>query len=164
MDALTALSTRQSSRSFGDRDVPREIIQKIIEAGRLAATARNDQPWEFIVVTNKEMLRQIARMTSNGKFIEKAPVCVAVFCKETKYYLEDGSAATQNMLVAATALGVHSCWVAGDKKPYCAEVARLLKMPEGYKLVSLTPFGYEDQPTKRPEKRSLSSVLHWECF
>jgi nitroreductase len=164
MDALTAIARRRSTRQFKAVAVPRDILEKIVDAGRLAATARNIQPWEFVVVTSAEIREQLADIAEYGKFIAHAPACIAVLCLDTKYYLEDGSAATENMLVAAEALGVQTCWVAGDKKSYAGEVARLLGAPENYKLVSLVALGYADKPTLRPAKRPLSEVLHWEKF
>ncbi|MGA3166096.1 MAG: nitroreductase family protein [Terriglobia bacterium] len=74
--------------------MPRMIIEDIVDRGRLAATAINIQPWEFVVVTDPGMLRRIATTTDYGKLIADAPVCVLVLCSDTKYYLEDGSAAT----------------------------------------------------------------------
>ena len=97
----------------------------------------NLQPWQFVVVTDKSMRAKIAHLTDYGKFIAGAPACIAVFCQDTKYYLEDGSAAVENILLAATALGLGSCWVAGDKKPYAEEVANLLGVPRKYKLIAL---------------------------
>ena len=115
------------------------------------------QPWEFVAVTDLEVLRRIANTTDYGKFIADAPVCVLVLCRDTKYYLEDGSAATENILLAARAHGLGSCWVAGDKKPYAAEICRLVGAPQGYKLISLIPIGY---PAESPEKskRPLSDA------
>lgn len=126
MDAMEALVTRRSCRQFSSREVGRDLIEKIVDAGRLAATARNVQPWEFVVVVDAAARRELAGMTDTGRFIADAPVCIAVLTKETKYYLEDGSAATQNLLVAAHALGLGSCWVAGDKKPYASKAAAFL--------------------------------------
>ncbi len=159
MEALETIKQRRSVRKFKTTPVAKEHIEQLIDAGRLAATARNDQPWEFVVVTNPETRKQIAALTDYGKFIAEAPVCIAVFCKPTKYYLEDGSAATENILLAATALGLGSCWVAGDKKPYCAKIAELLQVPLDYKLV-----GYSAAPVSTPPKRSLAEVIHWEKF
>jgi nitroreductase len=109
------------------------------------------------------MLRRIANITDYGKFIADALVCVLVLCRDTKYYLEDGSAATENILLAALAHGLGSCRVAGDKKPCAAEVCRLVGAPQGCKLVSLIPIGY---PAESPQKskRPLSDVLHWEKY
>ncbi len=139
MDAIEVLKTRRSVRTYKGEPVPIRIIEDIVDCGRLAATAINIQPWEFVVVTDPGMLRRIAMTTDYGKFIADALVCVLVLCRDTKYYLEDGSAATENILLAARAHGLGSCWVAGDKKPYAAEICRLMGAPEGYKLVSLIP-------------------------
>ncbi len=163
MDAITALCTRRSVRVFQNRTVDREVVETIIDCGRLAATARNEQPWEFIAVTGAAMRRRLAELTDHGKFIADAPVCIAVFCRDGKYYLEDGCAATQNILVAARAHGLGSCWVAGDKKPYAEEVRRALSVPEGCLLVSLVAMGYP-ATVPSPAKRALSEVLHWEQY
>jgi len=163
MDAIEVLKTRRSVRAYAREPVPRKIIEDLVDCGRLAATAINIQPWEFVVVTDREVLRSIAQTTDHGKFIADAPVCVAVLCRDTKYYLEDGSAATENILLAAHAHGLGSCWVAGDKKPYASKICRLVGAPQGYKLVSLIPIGY---PAESPEKtkRPLADVLHWEMY
>ncbi|MCM8768251.1 MAG: nitroreductase family protein [Candidatus Omnitrophica bacterium] len=161
MDALTALKERRSVRVFQKKVVPREVIRDIVDCGRLAATARNIQPWEFVIVTKEETRKKIAAISDYGKFIAQAPVCIALFCQNTKYYLEDGSAATENLLLAATAHGLGSCWVAGDKKPYADEIRRLLEVPEGYRLVSLVAIGVPGE-NPQPKKRTLEEVIHWE--
>jgi len=164
MDALEALRTRRSCRRFARRDVPRDLLQQVVDAGRLAATARNEQPWEFVVVTDEAARREIAGLTDHGPFIADAPVCVAVLAKDTKYYLEDGSAATQNLLLAAHALGLGACWVAGDKKPYADKVVRRVGAPAGMRLVALAAIGWPQGPLPSPAKRALGDVLHWETF
>jgi nitroreductase len=87
-----------------------------------------------------------------------------VFCKETKYYLEDGSAATENILLAAADLGLGACWVAGDKKPYADDVARLLKAPAGTRLISILPIGWPASEARQAKNRPLKEVIHWERF
>jgi len=164
MDALEALRTRRSCRKFEARDVPRDLLEKVVDAGRLAATARNEQPWEFVVVTDKAALRQIAAMTDHGPFIADSPACIAVLAKDTKYYLEDGSAATQNILLAAHALGLGACWVAGDKKPYAPKIVEFLGAPAGVRLVALVALGWPEGALPSPRKRSLQEVIHWGRF
>ncbi len=164
MEALEALVARHATRWFQARPVPRAVLEKIVDAGRLAATARNEQPWEFIVVTDPTRRRALADLTDFGKFIAEAGACVVVICRATTYYLEDGAAAAQNMLVAAAALGVQSCWVSGDKRPYAAAVLATVGAPADHKLVALLPMGYEAQAVPRAPKRALESVLHWEQF
>ena len=150
-------------RAYKQAPVDKQVIEDIVDCGRLAATAINIQPWRFIAVTDREMLKRIASITDHGKFIAEASCCIAVFCEDTKYYLEDGSATTQNILLAAHAHGLGSCWVAGDKKPYCDRIRGLLQAPQGCKLASLIAVGHaESVPT--PEKKSMSSVLSWERY
>ena len=142
----------------------RVVLEKIVNAGRLGPTARNEQPREFVVVTKQETLKRIAGMIENGRFIGEAPVCVLVLCRETRYYLEDGSVAATNMVNAAAELGVQSCWVAGDKKDYAAAVMELIKAPVGMKLVALLAMGYAAGVGSRKTKRPLQEVLHWEEY
>ena len=163
MDAIEALKTRRSIRAYREQSVEKEVLETIVDCARLAATACNDQIWEFVVVTDPAIRARIADTTDYGKFIAQAPACIAVFCKNEKYFLEDGAAATQNILVAARALGLGSCWVAGDKKPYADSIREILGVPEGRRLISLVPLGYPDQ-SPDPKKRSLAEVLHWERF
>jgi nitroreductase len=166
MDAIETIKTRRSVRDFQDRPVSREIIEEIIDAARFAPTARGVEPWEFVVITNQDALKAIAGLAENGRFLVQAQALIAVFCSDTKYYLEDGCAATQNILLAARALGVGSCWVAGDKKPYCASVNKLLSVPDSLKLVSLIAIGYPKQQDcfKTKERRGLGEIIHWEKF
>ncbi len=165
MEAMECLRTRRSVRNFLDKEVPKEVIEGMIDAGRLAPTANNLQPWEFIVITDKDMKKKIANVTDYGRFIADAPVCVAVLCKETKYYLEDGGAATENIMLAARAHGVGTCWVAGDKKPYVGKILDMLEVPSGYRLISLIAAGYPRVEEGTPKsKRDLKEVLHWEKY
>jgi nitroreductase len=163
MECIEALKTRRSVRAYTGEPVSREVIEDIVDCGRLAATAVNIQPWEFVVVTAPPMLRAIAAATDFGKFIAQAAACVVVLCRNTKYYLEDGCNASQNILVAAHAHGLGGCWIAGEKKPYAESIRRMVGAPDGLRLVSLLSIGH---PAEEPkiEKRSLSEVLHWEEF
>lgn len=166
MDAIEALKKRRSIREYRDKDIPGGILEKIVDAARFAATARNVQPWEFIVIIRPETLKRIGALAENGRFIAQSKACIAIFSCETKYYLEDGCAATENILIAATAFGIGSCWVAGDKKPYCAEISRLLGVPASFKLVSLISLGYplSENSFIAADKRAVKEILHWEKF
>ncbi len=163
MDAIECLKSRRSVRNYKSGEIDKSIIEDIVDCGRLASSAMNLQPWQFVAITNRYMLSQLANITDHGKFIADASCCIAVFCEKVKYYLEDGSAATQNILLAARAHGLASCWIAGDKKPYVAEIAKLLGVPEKYTLISLIAIGYAES-IPNPEKKSLNQVLHWEKF
>lgn len=164
MEALDAIKKRCSVREFADRPIAKTLIEKIADCGRRAPTARQEEPWEFIAVTDKKALRALADITDYGKFLGSAACAIVVVCKDTKYYLEDGCAATENMLLAATAMGIGSCWVAGDKKPYCQKVLDLFKISAGYKLVSIIALGYPAHQPVQVKKRRLEDILHWEKF
>jgi len=164
MDALEAIRERRSVRKFRPDPVERKVLEELVDCGSLAPTAMGKEPWEFVVVTEDEMRERIADMTDYGKFIAQAPACIAVFCRDIKYYLEDGCAATENILLAAAALGLGACWAAGDKKGYADKVRQMLGVPEGYRLVSLLPVGYPVERPARKKKRPLEEVLHWGKF
>jgi nitroreductase len=166
MEAIDMLKLRRSVRVYQDKPIPKDVIEKIIDAARFAPTARNEQPWAFVVTTKSEIIRRIAGLGPNANFASGAKACIVVFALDTKYYLEDGCSATVNILNAAAAFGVGSCWIAGDKKDYCEEVRNMFAVPAGYKLVSLISLGYpEDKNSfKLMEKRALDKVLHWENF
>jgi len=165
LDALTAIAARHSTRHFSTEPLAREQLETIVNAGCSGPSARGERPWTFVVVTKADARKRLAELTEGGgSFIAEAPACVAVFCKSTKYYLEDGCVAAQNMLVAATALGIQSCWVAGDKKPYASAVANLLFAPEGTKLVALIVLGHAAEGGQAQPKPALGEVLRWERF
>ena len=161
MDTFEAIKNRRSIRDYSDKPIPKDLLEQIIDATRFAPTARGVEPWHFVVITKADMLKKVADATDHGKFIGKASACVAVFCEDTKYYLEDGCAAIQTILLAATALGIGSCWVAGDKKPYCEKIKEILNVPASYKLVGLVPLGYPKSKdaffvAKRKEVQEIS--------
>ncbi len=164
MEALDIFRNRVSVREYSGKAISREDLLKIADAGHLAATARNEQPWEFVIVTDRKKVAELAGLTDSGKFMAGAVSSIAVFCKDTKYYIEDGSAATENMLLAAAALGIASCWIAGDKKDHAVKIAAALGAPAGMKLVSLISLGYPKTKPQPHEKRPLKELVHWERF
>jgi nitroreductase len=166
MDLIEVIKERRSVREFSDRPIAKDDLERIVDTARYAPTARNVQPWEFLIVIEKEMLRKIAGITEHGKFIANGTACILVFSQDTKYFLEDCSAATQNLMLAAKALGICSCWVAGDKKPYAGELNLLFGVPGALKLVSIVALGYPSSDKVLPavKKRNLAEVLHWGKF
>ncbi len=162
MDFWEVLKERKSVREYSEEKIKNEDLEKIIDAARLAPTARKVEPWEFIVITSKKSLGELGEITDHGKFLAAAAAGIVVVSKDTKYYLEDCSAATENILLAATALGIGACWIAGDKKDYAGAICECLGVPQDYKLVSIVSLGYPKSKTEFSKKRPLESVLHWE--
>ncbi|HAH05895.1 MAG TPA: nitroreductase family protein [Elusimicrobia bacterium] len=166
MNTLEVLKKRRSIREYADKPIPKKVLEEIIDCARYAPTARNVQPWEFVVVTGKPALERLAGLCEYGKFIAQAGACILVLCEDTKYYLEDGVAATENVLLAAAHFGVGSCWVAGDKKPYGKDVLKLVGAPAKMKLVSVLSLGYPKSKAefKLMKKRALKGMLRWEKY
>ena len=159
---LDLLKKRRSIRKYKSDPVEPEKIDTLIKCALLSPSSRSLMPWEFIVVTDKATLAKLGQIANTGAFIKDAAACIVLYCRDTKYYLEDGSAATENMLIAAADMGLGCCWVAGDKKPYISEVSKLLGVPEGYKLISLIQVGWSLKETTQAKKRTLKEVLHRE--
>jgi nitroreductase len=162
-DAIEVLKSRRSIRNYTSESVSQNIIEEIIDCARLAPTAMNDQPWDFIAVTQRDLLEQIPPMLGHGEFIAKAAFAVLVLARQTSYAVEDCSAATQNLLIAAAAHGLGSCWVAGTKQAYAPVVARAFGAPADHQLVAIVSFGHPAEDPK-VDKRPLEDVLHWEKF
>jgi nitroreductase len=162
-DAIEVLKSRRSIRTYTQQAVPQDVIEEIVDCARLAPTALNDQPWDFIVVTGRELLVQIPPMLGHAKFIADAAFAVLVLAREASYAVEDCCAATENLLIAAAAHGLGACWVAGTRQEYGPAVVKAFGAPADRQLVAIVSFGY---PAEEPEveKRPLSEVIHWEKF
>ena len=161
MNVITAvIKGRHSIRKFKQGPVEEAFINDALECAVHAPTAMNLQPWLIGVVRDKGTLGKIAGLTDHGKFISEAAVCFVVFGERTaKYYLEDCSAATENLILGLHSYGVGSCWVAGDKKEYAEDIRKLLDVPEKYTLVSLVPAGLPDDVTIAAKKETKKMVF-----
>jgi nitroreductase len=164
MQTFEAICGRASVREYLARPVDKEILEKLVDAGRRAPTARAVEPWEFIVITERGTLTQLGEIAPNGSFIKGAAACIAVLCKDTKYYLEDGCAATENILLAAADSGLGACWVAGDKKPYAPQIINMLAAPPDCRLVSLVSLGWPKEKPAQVKNRQLKEIIHYEKF
>jgi nitroreductase len=161
---ITVIRSRHSVRKYKDTPVEEKIIRDALDCARLAPTARNEQPWLFGTIRDPGTLKAMADLTDNGKFIADAPICFAIFGeRDAKYYLEDCSAATTQLMLGLQAWGVGSCWVAGEKKEYAEEIRKLLNVPEAYALVSLVPAGYPEE-IQIAKKKVLDDVTFFERF
>ena len=166
MDTLTAVGKRRSIRAFQPRSIPAEILQAILEAGIHAPSAGNLQPWHFLVVFNQELRQTLATMAGDP-FIAQPPVII-VACTEAQrsaaiygergrslYCLQDVAAAVQNMLLAATAHGLGTCWVGAFSEE---QVALALGISSSRRPVALIPLGYPAEQPRVPPRRPLEEV------
>jgi nitroreductase len=161
MDTLEAIRNRRSIRRYKNEVIPKDDLETIVDAGRLAATGSNLQPWDFIIVTEKPM---IINFKVSGAWIESASaVIVVVMDPKSRWWIEDGAAAIENILLASTALGYGSCWVEGDVLPYEDKIKSLLGIPSDRRVMALVPIGIPAE-TPKPKKKPLKKILHWEKF
>jgi nitroreductase len=163
MDALEAIRKRRSIRKFTGESIPRKDLETIIDAGRLAASGSNQQPWDFIVITDRIMIDQLSERVAKKWMVQAGAIIAVVMDPVSRWWIEDGAAAVENMLIASTALEYGSCWLEGNTLPREEEFKALLGIPEAKKLLTLLPIGVPvDWPTK--EKKRLAEVLHWERY
>lgn len=173
LEVFGAIRTRRSIRSFTNEEVSEEEVRKLIDAARHAPSAGNIQPWEFVIVRDPQRKHRLAVAALNETFIEEAPVVIVVCANEAKsglgygargaalYCLQDTAAATQNILLAACALGLGACWVGAF---YEEEVRKVVNVPKGVRPVAIVPVGHPaEKPSPRP-KRSIAEIIHDETF
>ncbi|MBN2098943.1 MAG: nitroreductase family protein [Dehalococcoidia bacterium] len=165
MEVLEAIRDRRSIRRYDRRDVPEEKLMQVLEAGRWAPSAHNSQPRKFVVIRDEETRKQLARIAAYGGFLADAPVAIAVVIdpSSSNHPVEDGAAATQNMLLAAHAVGIGSCWIGAYGSGYEAKARRILGVPVDKRLLSLISLGYaaDSGSSTRVE---LSKLICFERF
>jgi nitroreductase len=173
LDVFEAIKKRRSVRAYTSEEVSEEDVEKLIEAARLAPSAGNIQPWEFVIVTNAETKRRLSDAALHQTFIEKAPVVIVVCADIARsswgygsrgtnlYCLQDTAAATENMIVAAQALGLATCWVGAFHED---EVAGVINAPRNVRPVAIVPVGRPAEKASARTKRSMSEIVHYETF
>lgn len=151
MDIFEAIQKRRSIRIYKQKPIPDEIITKILDAGRKAPSAGNIHPEIFIVIREQEIKDKIASAALNQTFISDAPV-VIVACADVEksesrygmrgrnlYSIQDTAAAVENMLLAAAALGIGTCWVGAFNEN---KISEILDLPENIRPLAIIPVGY----------------------
>jgi nitroreductase len=163
METFDTIRTVLAMRTFRDTPIPDEVVQQIVEAGRLTASAGNGQPWHFIVVQNKNTLGQLGTLARTGPYIPQAPLAIVVALEKTPLAVSDASRAIQSMILAAWSRGVGSNWVGfhglDAAKP-------LLGIPDDIDVLAIVPFGYpaESVGAGVKKRKPLGQVAHRERF
>ncbi|MFH1377413.1 MAG: nitroreductase family protein [Planctomycetota bacterium] len=166
MDAMQAIFTRRSIRNYiADKPVPDETVETLLKAAMAAPTAGNVQPWRFIVIRNREILENdIPRLHPNASFAKYASVAVLI-CGDTTneqyagYWVQDCSAAMENLLLAAHALGLGACWCGvHPREQRVAGFRALLDIPDGWTPLGVATIGYTDRKKDASEKYNPSYV------
>jgi nitroreductase len=170
MDMATVARGRFSCRSYRPELVPRELVEELLDAARWAPSAGNLQPWRFVVVDRAELRQALAAAAFGQSFVAAAPVVVVVCAVPDEsarvygargsdlYCLQDTAAATENLLLAAAAAGLGTCWVGAFDE---GAVARVLGLDAGWRPVAVVPVGHAAEPPGRRSRRPLDAVTRW---
>lgn len=151
MDVFEAVKTLLAVREYQQKPIPRETIERIVEAGQLTASSMNKQPWRFIVVDDRETLEKIGSLVKTGPYIAGAAMAVAVVIeKSSKFGVSDASRAIQDMLLVAWADGIGGNWVGFHGMD---AVKPVLGIPDEMDLLAILPFGYPANPVGKGEKK-----------
>jgi nitroreductase len=161
METFDTIRTILAVRRFKETPIPEPIVWHIVEAGRLTASGGNSQPWHFIVVRDKEILRRLGQLARTGPYIPQAPLAIVVAMDRSPLADSDGSRAIQDMILAAWSQGVGSNWVGYNNLP---EVNPLLGIPEEVSVLAIVPFGYPVEAVGKGQKKrkSLGEVAYKE--
>ena len=170
---FATLKNRGSVRKFQKKDVPQQILEKILLAATFAPSAGNFQPWEFIVIKNSEIKKSLAGACYDQPWLADAPVIIAVCINmrlagslfgergEKLYGIQDTAAAAENMLIAATSLGLGSCWVGAFSEP---GITVLLEVPQYVRPTALIALGFPAEEPPALRRQALADVVHFEKF
>ncbi len=164
MDIIEAIFTRRSIRQYRDDPIADATIENLLRAGMQAPSAHNTQPWHFIVITDRAILTKIPEFHPYSKMLTQAN-CAILVCgesadpMETGYIIQDCSAATENILLAAHAEGLGAVWL-GIYPQYkrIKEIRRLFDIPAGILPVSLSALGYPSEQLPRTDRYQANRV------
>ncbi len=159
MEVFEAVRTVLAVRAYQEKPVSPAVVRRIVEAGRLTGSSMNGQPWHFIVVENRDTLRELGALARTGPYTAQAPLALVVAIEKTKFAVSDASRAIQSMILTARSEGVGSNWVGFLGM---TEVKSLLGIPDDLDVLAILPFGYPAQARHRGKKKrkSLSEVAH----
>lgn len=164
------ITSRFSVRSYTSEKVDKSIILEILKAARMAPSAVNFQPWQFIVITEKEDLNSIHEVYHRSWFKE-APVCIVVCADHSQSWKRksdgkdfaavDAAIAIDHLVLKATELGLGTCWICN----FDVEMARKkLELPDHIEPIAIIPIGYTTSEAPKKTRKDLSQLVHWGKF
>ena len=169
MDAIKTILERRSIRKYTDKPIAEEIVKELLNAGMHAPSARNIQPWHFVVVNERHILDELAVVHPYAKMLKQATLAILV-CGDKKlqemdgYIIQDCSAVTQNILLAVHAHGLGAVWLGMyPREQRMQGVAELLNLPDHILPVSLISIGYPDEQKEAPERYNTDRI-HFNGF
>jgi nitroreductase len=164
MDTIEAIFTRRSIRVYTDQPIPDDLVDKLLRAAMQAPSAGNQQAWQFVAVTGRAQLNALAEVLPYGKMLTTAPLSIIV-CgdldreKSKGYWVQDCSAATQNILLAAHALGLGAVWLGVyPRDQRVNDVRKVLGIPENVTPLCAIAIGYPAEQKERADRYDAGRV------
>lgn len=169
---LDTIASRRSVRNYSDRPVTDELVDKLLRAAMAAPSAKNRQPWEFVVVRSRAVLDSLAGGLKHAKMLFGAPLAVVVCAHshielsdgmrvENQFWQQDAAAATENLLLAAEALGLGAVWTAASDEERSAVVRNVLGIPAGVSPFCVIPIGFPAETTF-PKDKWAPEKIHYD--
>jgi nitroreductase len=163
MELFEAIAKRASVRGYNAVDIPEQDLVRIVDAGRRAPSGGNRQPLQFLLIRRPETLKALERVQPSFA-TASAAVGIVADPGVSRWWLEDASAAAENMLLAIAALGYASVWVEGTLLKEEKFASQLLGVPSSKRLIILLPIGKAPQETPQADKKPLDEVLWREKY
>jgi nitroreductase len=169
MDVIEAIRKRRSVRTYQKKPVPQEKLEKILEAARLAPSARNSQSHTFVIVKDDQLRKELAKKGTSESFIGAAPVIIVAVALDPEYVMPGGvpahpvdiAIALDHMTLVAVEEGLGTCWIGAF---YQDRVKQILSIPEKYKVVALLSLGYPADSPRKKIRKSLEEIVCYDSF
>ncbi|HHF52696.1 MAG TPA: nitroreductase [Candidatus Aminicenantes bacterium] len=171
MSVMDIMKSRRSVRRYKDKPIPEDILNKVLEAARIAPSGKNFQPWKFIIVRDREKREELAVASRNQAFVAQAPVVIAACGFPGKSYQHQGnymkswpidvSIAMDHLMLMAWEEGLGTCWIGAFRED---EVKRILSIPDDVRVLALTPLGYPDEEPRDRGRKELSEIISYDKY
>ena len=171
MNGYEVVLSRRSVRRYKDEKVSEELMEKLLRAGMCAPSAHNEQPWHFIVISDRGILDEIPKIHPYAKMLNEASIAICVCADHNlekdpsaDYWVQDCSASTENILIAAHSLGLGACWLGVHPRAERKQaIGKLLKLPDNIMAFSIIAIGYPAEE-KEPAQRFKPERIHNNCW
>jgi len=171
MTVLDAIKKRSSIRKYKGDSIPEDLLLRVLEAVRLAPSAKNLQPWKFIIVKDKDLKKKLAEAASGQHFIAQAPLivvgcglpddCYAKMGRYMKSWPVDVTIALEHLILEAQEEGLGTCWIGAFDEE---KVKSILNIPGNVKVLAMTPLGYPNEKPSFRERKTLDEIISYDYF
>ena len=164
-DILEIIKSRRSIRNYRKEKIKEDEIIKILEAGRWAPSASNNQPWRFIVVNDEQLIKKIGdacKILTINSFVETSPVVVIIYSEKKHRWVDlDCGMCAQNMMLEAHSLGIGSCFIGAFREK---KIKELVNLPDQFNVVGIISFGYKESEKEPTPRLNLEDLVKYNFY